>query len=192
MWQINQVMNIMNYTHFLQTIKIIVLLLLFIQLPFQSTYGKTPIPEKGSFRFLEMNITQIQQGYKDGKFTIKEVVQAYLNRIENIDKNGPALHSIILVNPDAIRIATELDKEMKQSKKIRGPLFGIPVVLKDNIDTHDNMPCTAGSRALMNSFPLKDSYVAKKLREAGKGENDLEKLPATIEVKEENEQDATH
>jgi len=157
----------MNKTHFSQTIKFIVLLLFFIQLPFQPTSGKTSIPEKDNFRFLEMDITQIQQGYKDGKFTIKEVVQAYLNRIENIDKNGPALHSIILVNPDAIRIATALDIEMKQSKKIRGPLFGIPVVIKDNIDTHDKMPCTAGSRALMNSFPLKDSYVAKQLRAAG-------------------------
>jgi len=157
----------MNKTHFSQTIKFIVLLLLFIHLPFQSTSGKTPIPEKGNFRFLEMNITQIQQGYKDGKFTIKEVVQAYLNRIENIDKNGPALHSIILVNPDAIRIATALDIEMKQFKIVRGPLFGIPVVIKDNIDTHDKMPCTAGSRALMNSYPLKDSYVVKQLRAAG-------------------------
>ena len=142
-------------------------LLLFIQLPFQSSYAVTPIPEKGNFRFLEMDITQIQQGYKDGTFTIREVVQAYLDRMEEIDKNGPALHSIILVNPDAIQIAEALDKDLKQSKKNRGSLFGIPVVIKDNIDTHDKMPCTAGSRALMNSYPLKDSYVAKQLRAAG-------------------------
>jgi len=157
----------MKNKHLLNTIKIIVLLLLFIQISCQSKFRNTPISEKDNFRFLEMDITQIQQGYKDGKFTIKEVVQAYLERIEEIDKNGPILNSIILVNPDALEIAAALDNEMRQSKEIRGPLFGIPVVLKDNLDTHDNMPCTGGSRALMNSYPLKDSYVAKQLRAAG-------------------------
>jgi len=160
--RINHDINIMNNKHFY-----LFSLLLFIQLPFQSSYAVTPIPEKGNFRFLEMDITQIQQGYKDGTFTIREVVQAYLDRINEIDKNGPALHSIILVNPDAIQIAEALDKDLKQSKKNRGSLFGIPVVIKDNIDTHDKMPCTAGSRALMNSYPMKDSYVAKQLRAAG-------------------------
>jgi len=157
----------MKKTNFFKTIRTILFLFLIIQIPFQMTSGQTILKEKDNFRFLEMDITQMQQGYKDGIFTIKEVVQAYLDRINEIDKNGPALHSIILVNPDAIAIATALDKEMKQSKKNRGPLFGIPVVIKDNIDTHDNMPCTAGSRALMNSYPLKDSYVAGKLRAAG-------------------------
>ena len=118
------------------------------------------------FKFQEKEITQLQQDYKAGTYSIKEVVQAYLERIEEIDKNGPKLNSIITVNPDAIQIAEELDKEMKQGK-IRGPLHGIPVILKDNIDTHDQMPTTAGSRALKNSHPLQDSYVAKKLREAG-------------------------
>ncbi|GAG37062.1 unnamed protein product, partial [marine sediment metagenome] len=94
------------------------------------------------------------------------VVQAYLDRIEEIDKNGPAINSIIQVNPDVFQIAEELDIEMSEGK-IRGPLHGIPVVLKDNIDTYDKMATTAGSRALMNSFPLKDSYIAKQLRDAG-------------------------
>jgi len=114
-----------------------------------------------------MDITQIQQGYSDGTFTIKEVVQAYLDRINEIDKNGPALHSIIMVNPEAIQIAEDLDKEIKKSNRLRGPLFGIPVVLKDNIDTHDKMPCSAGSIVLMHSYPLQDSFVAKQLRAAG-------------------------
>lgn len=118
------------------------------------------------FKFLEMDIAQIQQGYKDGSITVKELVQAYINRIEAVDKNGQELHSVIMVNPDALQIAEELDKEMKEGK-IRGPMHGIPVLLKDNIDTHDKMPCTAGSRALAQSFPLKDSYLAMKLREAG-------------------------
>lgn len=118
------------------------------------------------FKFLEMDITQIQQGYKDGSFTVKELVQAYIDRIEAVDKNGAELHSVIMVNPDALQIAEELDKEIKEGK-IRGPMHGIPVLLKDNIDTHDKMPCTAGSRALAQSFPVKDSYLVVKLREAG-------------------------
>lgn len=118
------------------------------------------------FKFLEMDITQIQRGYKDGSFTVKELVQAYINRIEALDMNGPELHSVIMVNPEALQIAEELDKEIKEGK-IRGPMHGIPVLLKDNIDTHDKMPCTAGSRALAKSFPLKDSYLVLKLREAG-------------------------
>lgn len=118
------------------------------------------------FKFLEMDITQIQRGYKDGSFTVKELVQAYIDRIEAVDMNGPELHSVIMVNPEALQIAEELDKEIKEGK-IRGPMHGIPVLLKDNIDTHDKMPCTAGSRALAKSFPLKDSYLVLKLREAG-------------------------
>jgi len=118
------------------------------------------------FPFTEMTIVQMQQGYQNGEYTIKEVVQAYLDRIKTIDQKGPELHSIIIVNPDAIKIAEKLDQELHEGKS-RGPLHGIPIVLKDNIDTHDKMPSTAGSRALLNSFPLKDSYIAKKLREAG-------------------------
>ena len=128
--------------------------------------AKVQLAESANFRFEEQGIQQIQQGYKDGTFTIKEVVQAYLDRIDSIDKNGPHLNSMITLNPDAIQIAEELDKELKAGKS-RGPMHGIPVVLKDNIDTHDKMASTAGSRALRNSFPLKDSFLAKKLREAG-------------------------
>jgi amidase len=114
----------------------------------------------------EITIAEMQKGYADRKFTIEDVVKAYLERIEAIDKNGPALLSVIMVNPDAIKIARELDSELAAGKK-RGPLHGIPVLLKDNIDTHDAMPTTAGSRALKDSYPLSDSYVAMKLREAG-------------------------
>jgi len=114
----------------------------------------------------EMTISMLQQGYKEGKYSIKDVVKVYLDRINEIDKNGPMLNSIIMVNPDALKIAEELDKEMA-SGKITGPLFGVPVILKDNIDTHDRMPTTAGATALRNSFPVTDSFIAKKLREAG-------------------------
>lgn len=114
----------------------------------------------------EMTISQLQQGYKSGKFTITQVVTDYLSRIESIDKTGPGLNSVICINPDAMLIAQELEKEMVEGK-LRGPMHGVPVILKDNIDTHDKMPTTAGATFLSNSFPQNDSYIVKKLREAG-------------------------
>lgn len=114
----------------------------------------------------ELTISQLQQGYRQGQYTIRQVVADYLARIAAIDKNGPGLNSIIIVNPDALEIAAALDQELKAGKP-RGPMHGIPVIIKDNIDTHDKMPTTAGSLALKNSIPLHDSYVVKKLREAG-------------------------
>jgi amidase len=114
----------------------------------------------------ELTIRQLQQGYKEGKYTVKDVVKVYLNRISEIDKNGPMLNSIIEINPDALNIAGELEKEAAEGKP-GGSLYGVPVILKDNIDTHDRMPTTAGATALRNSFPGSDSYVARKLREAG-------------------------
>ena len=121
---------------------------------------KTPFPLE------EMSIVGLQKKYDNKELSITEVVQMYIDRIELIDKNGPTLNSIIIVNPDALEIAKQLDEELLNGNK-RGPMHGIPVILKDNIDTHDKMPTTAGSRALANSFPDQDSYVAKKLREAG-------------------------
>jgi amidase len=114
----------------------------------------------------ELTIRQLQQGYKEGKYTVKDVVKVYLNRISEIDKNGPMLNSIIEINPDALNIAGELEKEAAEGKP-GGSLYGVPVILKDNIDTHDRMATTAGATALRNSFPGSDSYVARKLREAG-------------------------
>jgi amidase len=118
------------------------------------------------FAFSETDIATLQKGYIQGDYSVQDVVQAYLDRIEAIDKRGPQLNSVICINPDAMQIAAAIDKELADGHQ-RGPLFGIPVLLKDNIDTHDNMPTTAGSRALAHSFPLQDSWVAEKLREAG-------------------------
>ncbi len=115
---------------------------------------------------VETTIEELQNGYENGEFTAHEVVEAYLERIEKIDKSGPKLNAIITINPDALSIAAKLDEERKKGK-VRGPLHGIPVVLKDNIDTHDKMPTTAGSRALANSFPPDDSFLAGQLRKAG-------------------------
>lgn len=114
----------------------------------------------------EMTIAKLRQGYLDGKYTVKQVVNDYLKRIQAIDRDGPALNSIIIVNPDALQTADELDRELTSGRN-RGPMHGIPVILKDNIDTHDKMPNTAGATILRNSFPPKDSFIAKKLRQAG-------------------------
>lgn len=114
----------------------------------------------------EITIDQIQEDFRNGVYSIPELVQAYLDRIEAIDKSGPELNSIIQLNPDAMEIAEALEKERLEGK-IRGPMHGIPVLLKDNIDTHDKMPNTAGSRIMAGSMPLKDSWVAQKLRASG-------------------------
>jgi amidase len=114
----------------------------------------------------EMTIPKLQLGYSEGKFSVADVVSSYIDRIMEIDMNGPALNSVLVINPDAMEIAEELDKEMAAGKK-GGPLFGVPVILKDNIDTHDKMATTAGATVLRNSFAPADSRVAARLREAG-------------------------
>ena len=103
---------------------------------------------------------------KSGKLTARAVTERYLARIAAVDKKGPAVNSVIEVNPDALKIADALDKERKD-KGARGPLHGIPVLIKDNIDTADKMATTAGSLALVGSKPPKDSFLVKRLREAG-------------------------
>lgn len=118
------------------------------------------------FELDEITIKEIHEGYESGKYSVTKIVQLYINRIKEIDKKGPKLNSIIKVNSDALKIADSLDAVLKSGEK-RGEMFGIPVILKDNIDTHDKMPTTAGSRVLKDSYPLQDSWVAKKLREAG-------------------------
>ncbi|MEQ9414146.1 MAG: amidase [Cyclobacteriaceae bacterium] len=121
---------------------------------------------QNDFSYEEFDIAQLQRGYKNGEYTIQDITQGYLDRINAMDKNGPQLNSIIQVNPDAMEIAKALDEELKNGTS-RGSLHGVPIVLKDNIDTHDKMETTAGSRALLGSHPLQDSFVAQKLREAG-------------------------
>jgi len=123
-----------------------------------------------AFELDEITVADLQDGMKSGKFTARSLVEKYSARIEEIDsnkdKNGPAINSILEMNPDALSIAESLDQERK-ANKTRGPLHGIPVLIKDNIDTADRMMTTAGSLALLGSKPLQDSYVAQKLRAAG-------------------------
>ena len=122
--------------------------------------------EIGAFEFDEITIVDLQDAMKSGKHTARSIAEKYLARIDQIDKQGPAINSIIELNPDALAIADALDKERKD-KGVRGPLHGVPVLIKDNIDTADKMMTTAGSLALLGSRPSKDSAVAQKLREAG-------------------------
>tara|TARA_R110002012_G_scaffold63977_1_gene168320 strand:- start:2132 stop:3739 length:1608 start_codon:yes stop_codon:yes gene_type:complete len=158
-------MNTMSNIFF-NKFKNILFILLLLQLSCQAPPEKKQAVATEDFGFMELGIPELQQGYKDGTYTVKGVVEAYLKRIEEIDRSGPALNSIIQINPEAIKNAEQLDLEMAQGN-IRGPLHGIPILLKDNIDTHDKMATTAGSRALLNSYPLQDSHVAKQLKEAG-------------------------
>jgi len=125
-----------------------------------STQPDTP------FEFNEVTIAVLQSGIKSGKYTARSIAEKFLARIDSVDKHGPALNSIIELNPDALAIAEALDRE-RQAKGPRGPLHGIPVLIKDNIATRDRMQTTAGSLALVGSVPPKDAFVAQKLRDAG-------------------------
>ena len=119
-----------------------------------------------SFELDELTVDELQRAMTSGKYTAQSLTRKYLDRIEDLDKHGPAINSVIEINPDALAIANELDKE-RRAGRTRGPLHGIPALIKDNIDTHDRMTTTAGSLALGGSIPLQDSFVAKKLRDAG-------------------------
>jgi amidase len=118
------------------------------------------------FELSELSIEDLRGGLDSGKFTARSLVEKYLSRIEAIDGRGPTLRSVIEVNPDALALADELDRE-RRTKGARGPLHGIPVLIKDNIDTADKMATTSGSLALVGSKPPEDSFVAKQLRKAG-------------------------
>ena len=118
------------------------------------------------FELEEATISELQAALQSRRETEESLARKYLDRIEDLDRRGPKLNSVIELNPDALAIARELRDERKR-KGPRGPLHGIPVLLKDNIDTHDRMMTTAGSLALLGSHPLQDATVARKLREAG-------------------------
>ena len=130
-----------------------------------SSLASIPAAPK-EFELEELTISELQDGMKSGRFTARSLVKNYLDRIAEVDKNGPAVNSVIEINPDAVSIAEALDRERKE-KGARGPLHGVPILIKDNIDTADRMMTTAGSLALVGSHPAQDAFVARKLREAG-------------------------
>ena len=118
------------------------------------------------FELDEQTISDLGQKLSAGKYTSEELVNLYLKRIESIDTNGTQLNAIIEINPEAVSIAKQMDDERKNGK-IRGPLHGIPIVIKDNIDTVDKMQTTAGSLAMIGNIASKDAFIVKKLRDAG-------------------------
>ncbi|MGN6534047.1 MAG: amidase [Ginsengibacter sp.] len=115
---------------------------------------------------VETTISALQEKMKNGTLTSKSITEWYLNRIEKIDKNGPSINCVIELNPDAISIAEAMDSERKKGK-VRSALHGIPVLIKDNINTGDKMMTTAGSLALLGNIASKDAFIVGRLREAG-------------------------
>jgi len=123
-------------------------------------------PGVPAFELDELSIDALQQGMTSGRWSARRLVQLYLERVELIDRRGPSLHSIIEINPDAFDIAERLDAE-RRSGSVRGPLHGIPILLKDNVDTADRNSTTAGSFALEGNIARADAFVAARLRAAG-------------------------
>ena len=124
------------------------------------------VPRVAAFELEERTIAELQAGMQQGRWTSAALVDQYLARIEALDHQGPSLHAVIETNPDAHAIAAALDDERRQGR-VRGPMHGIPVLIKDNIDTADRMTTTAGSLALAGSHPARDAFVVERLRAAG-------------------------
>jgi amidase len=118
-----------------------------------------------SLELVEATVPELQQALRSGLVTSEQLVEMYLKRIAAYDDAGPNLNAILHLNEDALAVARARDRDRRRGRA-RGPLFGIPVLLKDNVDTRD-MPTTAGSVALEGSVPPRDAFIARKLREAG-------------------------
>jgi amidase len=125
--------------------------------------ARAPVPD---FELDELDISALQAGLASGRWSAVTLTRLYLERIDAIDRNGPALRSVIETNPEALEIAARLDEE-RRAGHLRGPLHGIPILLKDNLDTGDQMQTTAGSLALAGSRASKDAHVVARLRAAG-------------------------
>lgn len=128
--------------------------------------GNKPGTIESDFALNEITIDELQKKMQSGEYTSRSITQLYLNRIEAIDKKGPAINAVIEINRDALTIADNMDKERKAGK-VRGPLHGIPVLVKDNIDTGDSMMTTAGALALDGNKAKGDAFIIKQLRESG-------------------------
>jgi amidase len=126
--------------------------------------GRSQAPVE--FELNEITIGALQRGMSEGRYTARSIVELYRRRIGALDRAGPTLRSVLEVNPEVFAAADALDAERKAGK-VRGPLHGVPVLLKDTIDTADRMRTTAGSFALMGSFALRDAFIVERLRAAG-------------------------
>ena len=138
--------------------------------PRSGSTPSAPLPDGGggfgTNDVVETSIVDLQRAMTAGRLTARQITQQYIRRINRIDTRGAQLRSVLEVNPDALDIADALDKE-RRTQGSRGPLHGIPILLKDNIDTADQLLTTAGSLALVGSRPTQDATVAKRLRDAG-------------------------
>jgi amidase len=139
---------------------------LFLAALFAVAVVRAQPPARAPFALEEATLADLQQRMQSGRETARSLVEQYVARIEAIDRGGPALHSVLELNPEALAIADRLDAERK-SRGPRGPLHGIPILLKDNIATADRMMTTAGSLALAGATPPKDAFIVDRLREAG-------------------------
>lgn len=134
--------------------------------PFESCKNAANGITETAFSIEEITIDDLQKRFQSGQITARSVTKMYLDRIAAIDKSGPTLNSIIELNPDALAIAELMDAERKAGK-IRGPLHGVPILIKDNIDTADKMQTTAGALAMEGNIASKDAFIVAQLRAAG-------------------------
>lgn len=130
----------------------------------QPASGQTPVPGDDIVR--EVGVEDIRLGFEEDRFSVAEFTEASLQRIEAMDRQGALLHAMIELNPDAISIAEELDQELREGKS-RGPMHGVPVVVKDVFATADRMQTTAGSRAMDGTVASRDAFIVERMREAG-------------------------
>lgn len=131
----------------------------------QQTYAQHPVDEEVELDLAGVGLTEVAQALQDGEVSSEELVEAYTERIEALDQSGPALNAVRMLNPDAVEEAEALDAE-REDGELRGPLHGVPVLIKDNIDV-GGLPTTAGSAALADSVPDEDAALVEALREAG-------------------------
>ena len=151
--------------HHVTTLLLVAVLLVAPMSSLAETFNPSKAPAAEAFELTEATITEIQEAMEQGNLTAEELVLQYLKRIEAYDQQGPSINSIITINDNAVEIARELDEEREEHGS-RGPLHGIPIIVKDNFDTAD-MPTSAGCLCLRDSIPPDDAFQVEKLKEAG-------------------------
>jgi amidase len=155
----NRISKFLKFKHFL-------ILLIVVNCQTFSEDNSHSIEQKLPFELSEKSVADLQTEMQSGNYTSKQITQLYIDRIHEIDRGENGLNAVLEINPDAIEIASILDRE-RMSGKIRGPLHGIPILIKDNIDSGDKMSTSAGSLALKDSKAKQDAFIVNKLREAG-------------------------
>ena len=130
------------------------------------SWSTRPVSAQARFEVVETTIAEIHKAMSEKRLTARQLVQAYLDRIDAYDKRGPSINALTNIHPRVLQVADSLDRILAQTGRLVGTLHGIPVIVKENYDTYD-MPTTAGSRALMASIPPDDAFMVRRVREAG-------------------------